>query len=296
MTTVIQYGVDAISLAGLYALVAIGVAMVFGIMKLINFAHAELIMFTAYAVLVISAWSSSWVVWVAGSLATGLLLALIMERMAFRPIRGASATTLLIASFSLAVVLRSIVSLITNNEPRSLVLPRFVDDTFQIGGVYVQSIDVVIGIFAALLAVCLALFLKRTRLGLQMRAAGEDFQMTQYLGVRADVVVAGAFAVSGILAAVVGVMLVAKVNLLTPDMGLQPVLIGFVAVVIGGMGSLIGAGIGGSLLGLFTVILQASLPEDLRPLRDAFVFALVIAILVVRPQGLFGSSLEDDRV
>lgn len=296
MTTVIQYGVDAVSLAGLYALVAIGVAMVFGIVKLINFAHAELIMFTAYAMLVLSAWSSSWVIWLLGSLVTGVVLAVIMERVAFRPIRGASPTTMLIASFSLAIVLRSIVSLITNNEPRTLVLPGFVNDTFVIASIHVQTIDVVIGITAAVSAIGLALFLKRTRLGLQMRAAGEDFRMTQYLGVRADVVVAGAFAVSGVLAAIVGVMLVAKVNLLVPEMGLQPVLIGFVAVVIGGMGSLIGAGIGGCLLGIFTVVLQATLPEDLRPMRDAFVFALVILILVLRPQGLFGSSLEEERV
>ena len=188
------------------------------------------------------------------------------------------------------------VSALSLTAPRTLVLPGFVNDTFVIASIHVQTIDVVIGITAAVSAIGLALFLKRTRLGLQMRAAGEDFRMTQYLGVRADVVVAGAFAVSGVLAAIVGVMLVAKVNLLVPEMGLQPVLIGFVAVVIGGMGSLIGAGIGGCLLGIFTVVLQATLPEDLRPMRDAFVFALVILILVLRPQGLFGSSLEEERV
>jgi branched-chain amino acid transport system permease protein len=296
MTTFFQYVVDAASLAGLYALVAVGVAMVFGVMRLINFAHGELIMVAAYAMLIMSSVVSSWIIWVVGTLAAAVLLALVMERVAFRPIRGADPTTLLIASFALSVILRAVVSLITNNEPRTVLLPEWLSETFTLGGVQIQTIDVVIAGCAAFFAVGLTLFLKRTRLGLQMRAAGEDFGMSRYLGVRANVIVAAAFGISGLLAGVVAVLIVGKLNLLTPEMGLQPVLVGFVAVVVGGMGSLIGAGVGGSLIGVFTVIMQAVLPVEMRPLRDAFVFAIVIAILVVRPQGLFGSRLEDERV
>jgi branched-chain amino acid transport system permease protein len=296
MTTFFQYVIDALSLAGLYALVAVGVAMVFGIIRLINFAHGELIMVSAYAILVVSAVSSHWVVWVAGTLIAATILALAMERVAFRPIRGADPTTLLIASFAVSVVLRSTVSLITDNEPRSVSLPAWLGETFQFAGLRIQNVDVLTAGCALVFAVGLTLFLKRTRIGLQMRAAGEDFAMTRYLGVRANVVVATAFGISGLLAGVVGVLVVAKLNLLTPNMGLQPVLVGFVAVVVGGMGSLIGAAAGGVLIGVFSVVLQAVLPLEMRPLRDAFLFLIVVAILVVRPQGLFGSRLEEERV
>jgi branched-chain amino acid transport system permease protein len=296
MTTALQYVIDACSLAGLYALVAVGVAMVFGVMRLINFAHGELIMVGAYVMLIGASIVSSWLIWIVGAVAASMLLALAMERVAFRPIRGADPTTLLIASFALSVILRAVVSLITNNEPRTLLLPQWLGETFKVGELQIQKIDIVTATCALVFAVGLTLFLKRTRLGLQMRAAGEDFGMSRYLGVRANVIVAAAFGISGLLAGVVAVLVVAKLNLLTPEMGLQPVLIGFVAVVVGGMGSLIGAGVGGCLIGIFTVILQAVLPVEMRPLRDAFVFAIVIAILVVRPEGLFGSRLEEARV
>jgi branched-chain amino acid transport system permease protein len=141
-----------------------------------------------------------------------------------------------------------------------------------------------------ILVVSLVLFLKYTSLGVQMRAAAEDFQMARLVGVRADRVVAAAFAISGLLAGVVALLLVAQTDLLTPTMGVQLVLVGFVATVIGGMGSLSGAGLGGALLGVLTVGLQALLPTELRSFRDAFAFLVVIGLLVLRPQGLLGTK------
>jgi branched-chain amino acid transport system permease protein len=142
----------------------------------------------------------------------------------------------------------------------------------------------------------LVLLLKRTRLGIQMRAAAEDFRMTRLMGVRADTVIVAAFAGSGALAAVAVLLLIVTSGTVSPGMGLQPVLVGFVATVIGGMGSLIGATVGGFLLGSATVVLQSALPLSARGYRDALVFAAVIAVLLFRPRGLFASRALEERV
>ena len=146
------------------------------------------------------------------------------------------------------------------------------------------------------LLISFGLFLKKTRLGVQMRAAAEDFPMARLLGVRANTVIAAAFALSGLLAGVAAILLVAQTGTLTPTMGVTPVLVAFVATIIGGLGSLGGAVIGGFALGTLTVTLQAELPLALRAYRDAFVFGGVIAILVFRPNGLLGAKSRVQRV
>ena len=140
------------------------------------------------------------------------------------------------------------------------------------------------------------MFLRKTAYGIQMRAAAEDFRMARFLGVRANTVIALAFAISGLLAAVVALLLVTKTGVLDYRMGIPLVLVAFVATVVGGMGSIVGAVLGGFVIGFFTVILQAILPEGLRSARDAFVFGLVIFILVLRPQGLMQVRAMKQRV
>ena len=142
----------------------------------------------------------------------------------------------------------------------------------------------------------LALFLRKTAYGVQMRAAAEDFRMTRFLGVRANTVIALAFAISGLLAAVFALLLFTKTGVLNYRIGIPLVLVAFVATVVGGMGSLVGAALGGFVIGFFTVILQAILPEGLRSARDAFVFGLVILIFVLRPQGLMQVRAMKQRV
>jgi branched-chain amino acid transport system permease protein len=165
-------------------------------------------------------------------------------------------------------------------------LPLTLSRPVSIGGLNIALLDLMTIAGTVVLILVLAVFLNRTRFGLQMRAAAEDFPMARLLGVRANRVVSGAFAISGILAGVVALVVVAKTAILTPTLGPTYVLIGFVAVVLGGLGSLPAAGLGGFVLGFLTVGLQAWLPYSLRSYRDAFVFGLVIVILLVRPQGL----------
>jgi branched-subunit amino acid ABC-type transport system permease component len=283
---VVQYGIDAISLGSLYALYALGLALIFGIMRLINFAHGELITAGAY-VLVLVALPEA--VLVPLTLLVVVALALAMERVAFRPVRDASPATLLITSFALSYLLQNVATLAWGSLPRTTNFAAGLSTSFVVGSIRIQKLDVLtVGVTLALL-VALSTFLRRTTLGVQMRAAAEDFRTARVLGVRAGVVVAAAFALSGVLAAAASILLVAKTGTVTPGLGVNAVLFGFIATIVGGLGSLPGAVLGGFSIGALTVILQASLPLEPRAYRDAFVFAAVLLVLVVRPQGLLPS-------
>ena len=289
---VIQHGIDAISSGSLYALLALGIALIFGVMGLINFAHGELIMAGGYAVVLIALPAPA-VIPIA--LATVIVLALAMERIAFRPVRQASPATLLVTSFALSFLLQSIAALIWGSLPSTTNFASALNDSFLIGSIAVQKLDIVVVGTTLALLVALSLLLGRTAIGRQMRAAAEDFDMARVLGIRANTVIASAFALSGLLAGVASILLVAQTGTATPTMGVNAVLFAFIATIVGGMGSLHGAVLGGFLLGALTVGLEASLPLELRPYRDAFVFAVVLAVLVFRPQGLAPSPTRITR-
>ena len=234
----IQHAVDAISLGSLYALFALGIALIFGIMRLVNFAHGELVMAGAFAVVLIP---------LADALADptrarGLVaLALALDRIAFRPVRQASPATLLITSFALSFLLQNLAALIWGSTPRSTGFASGLGDSFEIGSVSIQKLDVVVvGVTLGLL-VALGLFMRRTTIGTQMRAAAEDFRMARVLGIRADTVIAVAFALSGLLAGAAAILLTAQTGSVSPTIGVNVILIAFIATVVGGMGSLPGA-------------------------------------------------------
>jgi branched-chain amino acid transport system permease protein len=281
---VIEYAINGVSLGSLYALFALGIGLLFGIMRLINFAHGELIMIGAYALSFIV--GPPWPIRIVAVLGLTIVAALAMERAAFRPARGADADTLLITSFALSFLLQNLAILVFGALPRSVAISPFLTQSVQIGSYSIPNIDLVtIGVTAFLLF-ALGLFLARTRIGVQMRAAAENFTMARLLGVRANTVIATAFALSGLLAGVASIILVQQTGIIEPTIGVAPVLAAFVATILGGLGSLTGAVIGGYFLGALTVALQATLPLAYRSYRDAFVFAAVLLVLVLRPQGL----------
>jgi branched-chain amino acid transport system permease protein len=293
MATFLRYTIDAISLGAIDALIALGIGLVFGLMRLVNFAYGDLITSGAYAL------------WVLAGLAFGLalpimilvviVLALLQERVAFRPLRDADPMTLLVSSFSLSYLLQNLDTMIFNSRTKGVALPPFFSGQFTIFGLEIPNLDLVtIGVTAALL-LGLRFFLANTALGLQILAAASDFSMARLLGVRANRVIAVAFGISGLLAGVVAFALVAQLGNVTPTLGLQPVLIGFAGVIIGGMGSLVGATLGGFILGVLTIALQAMLPLSARPFREAFLFAIVILFLLLRPQGLVSSAYVTER-
>ena len=294
MAGAIQTLVDALNVGGLYALTALGIGLIFGVMRLINFAHGSLIMICGYALVALA--GQPLVVMLIGGFVATVLLALVVERAAFRPLRQADPATLLISSFAVSFFLERTLILFVGARPKSIDFLHSLGRQIEMGNVRLQSLQIVTIVVSAALLGGLTWFLKATRMGLQMRAAAEDFRMARVLGVRANRVIAVAFALSGILAATVSCLVVAQTGTVQPRMGLQLVIIAFVGTVIGGLGSLTGAALGGFLVGVVTILLQALLPPDLRMFREAFVFVAVTLVILFRPQGLIPARGLKERV
>jgi branched-chain amino acid transport system permease protein len=301
---VIQNIIDALSLGSIYALTALGIGLLFGIMRLINFAHGDLITIGGYALIVPSTavdatmFIGNWpVVGVVIAVAVIVILfAVACERLAFRPLRNANPSVLLIASFAVSFFLQNAIIMTYGGRPKGVNLWPALGNTIPLGHIRLQSLQlIVIGVTMVLL-LALVVLMRRTPIGRHMRAASEDFMMARFLGVRANRVIAAAFAISGLLAAVVSMLYVVQSGTLTYNLGVPLVLAGFVATVIGGMGSLIGAVLGGFLVGAASVFFQIVLPSEIRLDRDACVFALILVILLLRPSGLLKVKSVQERI
>jgi branched-chain amino acid transport system permease protein len=290
----LQIAVDALSVGGLYALTALGIGLIFGVMRLINFAHGELIMATGYTLLAL--FGQPLPVMLGGGLLAAIVLALATERAAFRPLRAADPATLLISSFAVSFFLQKLLILVVGSRPKGIDFMPELSRQVDFFGARLQALQLVTIVVSILLLGGFTWFLRATPLGLEMRAAAEDFRMARVLGVRANRVIAAAFALSGILAAAVSFLVVAQTGIVQPRMGLQLVIIAFVGTVIGGLGSLAGAALGGFLVGVITILLQAMLPPDLRVFREAFVFVAVTVVILLRPQGLIPARGLRERI
>jgi branched-chain amino acid transport system permease protein len=290
----IQTLVDVVSVGGLYALTALGIGLIFGVMRLINFAHSQLIMVAGYAILLLFTQSAALAI--VSALVAAVLLALLTERAAFRPLRGADPATLLIASFAASFFIEKVMVMLVGSRPKGVDFLPLLSGQVAIAGVRLQLLQLANILVSLFLLVATTWFLKSTRLGLEMRAAAENFQMAEVLGIRANRVIATAFAISGLLAAAVACLFVAQTGLVQPRMGLQLVIIAFVGTVIGGLGSLPGAAFGGFLVGAATILLQAMLPPELRVFREAFLFIAVAVVLLFRPQGIIPARGLRERV
>ncbi len=319
----LQQVVNALSAGSLYALMAVGLAMVFGILRLINFAHGDLMMIAAYLA--------------AFSLGAGLplemaipimvvgtvLVALLMERIAYRPIRGAPDVATLLTSFAVGQILQNGTLLVTRlaDKPQQIAFPSpaGLGGVIALGSITVPRVNVISFVAGIVLLGLLTVFVTRTRLGLSMRAAAEDLDAAQLMGIRVNRVVATSFAIGGALASVAGLLFAVQAGQINPYIGFTPVLKAFIAAVIGGFGSIAGAVVGGYALGFLEVFatsmvglgdilppgsvpdgvrefLQQWLPSSLASYRDAFVFVALILVLLVRPQGILGRRDREDRL
>jgi branched-chain amino acid transport system permease protein len=294
MSNLVQSLIDAISMGSLFALMALGIGLVFGIMRLVNFAHGELVMVGGYGLLLLAGSPDI----IAAVLVIGLviLVALTMERVAFRPLRQRSVPTLLIGSFTVSFLLQNLVLMTIGATPRGVNFGAPLLQSVSFGKISVSYLQIVMIVTTLVLLAGLASFLKYSRYGIQMRAAAENFRMARLLGVKANRIIAVAFAGSGLLAGVVSLLYVAQIGALTPQLGLQPAVVGFVATVIGGLGSLAGAAIGGFVIGSLTVLIEMMLPLELRPFRDAFLYSVLFALLLVRPRGIIILPWARERV
>jgi branched-chain amino acid transport system permease protein len=290
---------DAVGLGAIYALMAVGIGLVFGVLRLVNFAYGQLVMAGAYTLAFTSAWPTA--ASVAACFAVVVALTLAMERTVFRPLRTASPAVMLVTTFAIAFMLQAVALLIDvrdgtiGESAASLAeLNRAVD----VGGVDVRKITVVAVVVAVAALGLLALLLARTTIGLHMRAAAADFSTARLLGVRANRVIGSAVFLSGLIAAAIAVLLTVQSPLVTPGFALRDTIVVLVGVVVGGIDRLWTATLGGFTIGFATGVINGALPTDKTVFLPSAVFALVILVLLLRPAGLFawGRAATAERV
>ncbi|HEY7687149.1 MAG TPA: branched-chain amino acid ABC transporter permease [Dongiaceae bacterium] len=295
MDILIQQLINALSLGGTYALLALGLAIVFSMMGLINFAHGELMSLAGYGLWVMVLVSLPFGFGIAAAVLVGLAAAVAMERIAFRPVRNASGAALLLTSFAVSNILQVLFQIFISPRARPVPIPSFLTGALSIGPLQIGAIQAISIGSTLVLLLGLTLFFKRSHIGISMRAAAGDFDVARLMGIRANAVIATAFAISGILAGFAATFWVAQRGSVDPLMGFLPVLKAFIAVIVGGLGSLSGAVAGGFLLAFIEIGLRAFLPDNLIAYRDAVSLALIILILLARPQGLLGRKVETVR-
>jgi branched-chain amino acid transport system permease protein len=278
---------DATALGAVYALMAVGIGLVFGVLRLVNFAYGQLVMAGAYALALASDWE--WPAWAGIVLcfAVVLALSLLMDRLVFRPLRGQSPAVMLVATFAIAFLLQSVALLAFGPLGKIATSLASLNQPVTISGVDIRKITIVAIVVAAACLAALVGLLERTTVGLHMRAASMDFATARLLGVRANRVIGAAVLVSGALAAVVAVMLTVQTPLVTPDFALRDTIVVLAGVVVGGLNRPIPATLGGFAIGFASGILGGALPTDKSQYLPSFLFGAVILVLLVRPGGLF---------
>ena len=290
---------DALGLGAIYALMAVGIGLVFGVLRLVNFAYGQLVMAGAYTLAFTSGWPVAASIVACFAVVVGLSLA--MDRAVFRPLRGQSPAVMLVTTFAIAFVLQAIALIVdlrdnTIGEIASSVAP--LNRSVSVGGVDVRKITIVAVVVAAVALALLALLLTRTTIGLHTRAAASDFRTARLLGVRANRVIAFAALLSGVLAATVSVLLTVQTPFVSPDFALRDTIVVLVGVVVGGIDRLWTATLGGFTIGFASGVINGALPTDKTVYLPSAVFALVILVLLLRPAGLFawGRHAAAERV
>ena len=293
----LEFITNTLSLGSLYAMLALGLVIVYGILRLVNFAYGELVMVGGYTMYLLTFYTPlPWLAVVVLAVLAAMVISLLTEQVAFRPVREKSLTAMLITSFAVSTLLQNGALLIISPRARAVTLPQIFQTSIMIAGTSVPWRNILTIVTCIVTLALLTLLLRRTVLGIALRAAADNFTMTRMLGVPANTVISTAFAISGIMAGIVSIFWIARSASVTPTIGLPPLLVAFVATVIGGMRSLTGAVVGGFVYATIISLLGVLLPPGLVEFREAFMFAFVIIILLFRPEGLIRSKTSVERV
>ncbi len=291
MSTFLQQLVNGLSLGSIYALIALGYTMVYGVLRLINFAHGDVYMLGAYAGYYLSRKLQgeepslvSALIVMAGSMAACALAGVLIERFAYRPVRRASRLTLLITAIGVSLFLENGAQLVFGADPKFF--PSLAPSAdLQIGQVHVTSEQLTVIVVSFLLMVGLRFFILRTRTGKAMRAVSFNLDAAKLMGISTDGIIAITFALGSALAAAAGVLIGMQIPKIDPLMGILYGLKAFVAAVLGGIGNIPGAVLGGLLIGVSEVMVVGYLSSTY---RDAIAFGILILVLLLRPQGILG--------
>jgi branched-chain amino acid transport system permease protein len=289
----LQHLTNGISLGSLYALVAIGYTMVYGILRLINFAHGDIFMmatyFTFYSIVIFG------VPWYAAFLAVIIVtgtLGIILETSAYRPLRDAPRISIMISAIGASFLMENLAIVIFGGRPKAFPQLELFTKVIKFGAVSIQRLTFIIPVAALILLYLLLYLVDHTKSGMAMRAVSKDFETARLMGINVDRTISFTFAIGSMLAAVGGIMWGMKYPQIAPLMGVMPGLKCFIAAVVGGIGNIKGAVVGGFVLGLGEIMLIGFLP-DLTGYRDAFAFILLIIVLLFRPTGIMGEKIAE---
>ena len=287
--TLLPYVLAGISVGGQYALIAVGYTLVYGILRLINFAHGDI--FTA---------AGFFMIYLTASLPIGLSIPLVIiltvvlgftvERVAYKPLRSAPRMSIMISAIGVSYLLQNLMWYITGGLAKQYPVLPGLSQTIQIGSATTKVVTVVTPILTILLVIALVTLINKTKIGMAMRAVSKDFETSQLMGIKINNVISVTFIIGSAMAAVGSLLYFSNYTAVTPTVGAMPGLKAFVAAVFGGIGSIPGAMIGALIIGICENLIKAA---GWTAFSDAFTFALLIVVLLFRPTGLFGEKTTD---
>ena len=287
--TILPYLLAGISVGGQYALIAVGYTLVYGILRLINFAHGDI--FTA---------AGFFMVYLAASLPVGLSIPLVIlltvalgftvERVAYKPLRTAPRMSIMISAIGVSYLLQNLMWYLTGGLAKQYPVLPWLSDTIMIGSASTKVVTIVTPILTVGLVIALVMLINHTKIGMAMRAVSVDFETAQLMGIKINNVISVTFIIGSAMAAVGSMLYFSNYTAVTPTIGAMPGLKAFVAAVFGGIGSIPGAMIGALIIGISENLIKAA---GLTAFSDAFTFALLIIVLLFRPTGLFGEKTTE---
>ncbi len=280
---------SGISLGGQYALIAIGYTMVYGILRLINFAHGDVFMVAGLLMVYMSTVLPIYVS-IPLMIVLTVLLGFVIERAAYKPLRSAPRMSVMISAIGVSYLLQNLALYATGGQPKTYTSIPWISNTIHIFGVPTKVVTVITPILVIILVALLTLLINHTKIGIAMRAVSKDFETSQLMGVKINSVISATFVIGTFLAAVGSLLYFTNYPTVVPMSGALPGLKAFVAAVFGGIGSIPGAVIGAFIIGICETLIKGT---DFSVFSDAFTFALLIIILVVKPTGIFGEKTTD---
>ncbi len=289
---ILQYLINGIRIGSVYAIIALGYTMVYGIAKMLNFAHGDIIMVGAYISYCVTSYLGlPTIVSIIAAMAVCMLLGILIEGMAYRPLRGAPSLAVLITAIGVSYFLQNGAQLIWSSNPKNFTsIVTFDSIELFDGRLTITDEALVTVIVSVLVMVGLTLFTGKTKTGKAMRAVSEDRAAAQLMGINVNRTISATFAIGSMLAAIAGILMCSNISTLEPTTGAMPGIRAFTAAVFGGIGSIPGAMLGGILLGLIETLSKAYLSTEF---SDAIVFSVLILILLIKPAGLLGKQVQE---
>ena len=285
----LPYFLAGISVGGQYALIAIGYTMVYGILRLINFAHGDIFMVAGLIMVYLSA-SLPIYISIPIMIVATVIIGFLIERVAYKPLRQAPRMSIMISAIGVSYLLQNLALYITGGLAQQYPAIPWISDTIEIFGSVTKRVTVITPILTIVLVFALVFLIKKTKIGMEMRAASKDFETSQLMGIKINSVISMTFIIGSFLAAVASLLYFSNYTGVVPTSGAMPGLKAFVAAVFGGIGSIPGAVIGAFIIGICENIIKGM---GMTTFSDAFTFALLIVILIAKPTGLFGEKVTD---